>query len=85
MTIKTLSTEDFLGTEAAKAFFSPRFSDNSVEESVKTILEKVASEGDTALRDFSKHFDKLELNSFEIPLSERKKAASELKNKTRTL
>ena len=39
MTIKTLSTEDFLGTEAAKAFFSPRFSDNSVEESVKTILE----------------------------------------------
>jgi len=79
MTIKTLSTENFLRTEAAKAFFSPRFSDNSVEESVKTILEKVASEGDAALRNFSKHFDKLDLHSFEIPLSERKKAASELK------
>lgn len=79
MNFTTVNTKSFLGTKEAEAFFSPRFSKNDVEENVKAILEKVSLEADKALSFYTKEFDKINLENFEVPLNERKKAASALK------
>ncbi|MGL5574547.1 MAG: histidinol dehydrogenase [Sarcina sp.] len=54
--------------ENVKMLFEGRNSNNGndIEEVVKKIIERIKNEGDIALKEYTKLFDKVELNEFEI-------------------
>ncbi len=61
------------------------WSDNTpVETTVKAVLEAVRRDGDAALRHYSREFDKLEIDAFEVTASERAAALDGLERQTRT-
>ena len=61
------------------------WSDNTpVESTVKAVLEAVRRDGDAALRHYSREFDKLELDAFEVTAAERAAALDGLETQTRT-
>lgn len=61
------------------------WSDNTpVETTVKAVLEAVRRDGDTAVRHYSREFDKLELDAFEVTPAERAAALDGLETQTRT-
>lgn len=60
------------------------WSDNTpVETTVKAVLEAVRRDGDAALRHYSRAFDKLEIDAFEVTPSERAAALDGLETQTR--
>lgn len=60
------------------------WSDNTpVETTVKAVLEAVRRDGDAALRHYSREFDKLEIDAFEVSPSERAAALDGLETQTR--
>ncbi|MGO4674981.1 histidinol dehydrogenase [Bosea sp. 2YAB26] len=60
------------------------WSDNTpVEATVKAVLEAVRRDGDAALRHYSREFDKLEIDAFEVSPSERAAALDGLETRTR--
>lgn len=54
-----------------------------VEELVANVLARVKSEGDAAVREFSKQFDKADLERFEVTPEEREQALKNLASQTR--
>ncbi|KFC65790.1 Histidinol dehydrogenase [Bosea sp. LC85] len=61
------------------------WSDNTpVETTVKAVLEAVRRDGDAAVRHYSREFDKLELDAFEVTAAERAAALDGLETQTRT-
>lgn len=83
--LKTVEAKSFFQTKEGKDFFASRFFDHSVEANVKDILENVFEKKDIALFEYTSRFDKIELESFEVPLKERKKAAIFLKKNNPSL
>lgn len=70
--------------ERLKAPGRSAWSDNTaVETTVKAVLEAVRQEGDAAVRRYSKEFDKLDLDAFEVSLAERAAALDGLDKQTR--
>jgi sulfopropanediol 3-dehydrogenase len=60
------------------------WSDNApVEATVKQILDAVRQFGDAALRDYSRQFDKVEIETFEVSTREREEAVAALDPQTR--
>jgi len=60
------------------------WSDNApVEATVKRILDDVRQSGDAALRDYSRQFDKVEVETFEVSAEERAAAVAALDPQTR--
>lgn len=60
------------------------WSDNApVEATVKQILGAVRQSGDAALRDYSRQFDKIEIETFEVSAREREEAVAALDPQTR--
>ncbi|WID95072.1 histidinol dehydrogenase [Bosea vestrisii] len=60
------------------------WSDNApVEATVKQILDAVRQSGDAALRDYSRQFDKIEIETFEVSAKEREEAVAALDPQTR--
>ena len=60
------------------------WSDNApVEATVKRILDDVRQSGDAALRDYSRQFDKIEVETFEVSAEERAAAVAALDPQTR--
>ncbi|GAU86355.1 histidinol dehydrogenase [Bosea sp. BIWAKO-01] len=60
------------------------WSDNTpVETTVKAVLEAVRRDGDAALRHYSREFDKLEIDAFEVTPAERAAALDGLETQTR--
>ena len=60
------------------------WSDNApVEATVKQILDAVRQSGDAALRDYSRQFDKVEIETFEVSAREREEAVAALDPQTR--
>jgi histidinol dehydrogenase/sulfopropanediol 3-dehydrogenase len=60
------------------------WSDNSpVEATVKTVLDAVRREGDEAVRRYSREFDKLDIEAFEVTATERAAALDGLESQTR--
>jgi sulfopropanediol 3-dehydrogenase len=60
------------------------WSDNApVEATVKQILDAVRQSGDAALRDYSRQFDKVEVETFEVSAEERTAAVAALDPQTR--
>ncbi len=60
------------------------WSDNTpVEATVKAVLEAVRRDGDAALRHYSREFDKVEVEAFEVTPAEREAALSGLDKQTR--
>lgn len=60
------------------------WSDNTpVEATVKQVLEAVRRDGDAALRHYSREFDKVEIEAFEVTPAERKAALDGLEKQTR--
>lgn len=60
------------------------WSDNTpVETTVKAVLEAVRRDGDAALRHYSREFDKLEMEAFEVTAAERAAALDGLERQTR--
>jgi histidinol dehydrogenase/sulfopropanediol 3-dehydrogenase len=58
--------------------------DNSpVEATVKTVLDAVRREGDEAVRRYSREFDKLDIEAFEVTATERAAALDGLESQTR--
>ncbi len=53
----------------------PSFPLEDLEQKVQNIIEKVKSQGDTALREFALEFDKVELNDLRVNESELKEAS----------
>ena len=59
-------------------------SDNApVADTVAEVLARVRSEGDAAVRDYSKRFDKADLDRFEVTMEEREAAVAALDPQTR--
>lgn len=54
-----------------------------VEQVVKQVLSDVAERGDAALRDYSRKFDKAEVEVFEVSIAEREAAVAALDPQTR--
>lgn len=70
--------------ERIKAPGRSAWSDNTpVEATVKAVLEAVHQEGDAAVRRYSREFDKLDIEAFEISPSERIAARDGLDKQTR--
>ncbi|PZU90692.1 MAG: histidinol dehydrogenase [Chelatococcus sp.] len=60
------------------------WSDNTpVEATVKAVLEAVRREGDEAVRRYSREFDKLDIEAFEVTAGERAAALDGLESQTR--
>lgn len=60
------------------------WTDNTpVEATVKEVLDSVRRNGDAAVRNYSKQFDKVEIEQFEVTMAEREKALAELDPQTR--
>lgn len=60
------------------------WTDNTpVEATVKEVLDAVRRNGDAAVRNYSKQFDKVEIEQFEVTMAEREKALAELDPQTR--
>lgn len=60
------------------------WSDNApVEATVKQILDAVRQSGDAALRDYSRQFDKVDIETFEVSTKEREEAVAALDPQTR--
>jgi histidinol dehydrogenase/sulfopropanediol 3-dehydrogenase len=55
----------------------------SIETTVKSVISDVRARGDAALREYSKAFDKVDVETFEISMDERLKALAELDPTTR--
>ncbi|WP_394889432.1 histidinol dehydrogenase [Mesorhizobium sp. AaZ16] len=53
-----------------------------IEATVKEVLAAVRSRGDEALRDYSRLFDKVEIDRFEISMDQREAAVSDLDQQT---
>ena len=56
---------------------------NSIESTVKSILVDVKNFGDQALKDLSKKFDKINIESFEVSQEDRRSAVINLDRQTR--
>ncbi len=56
---------------------------SSVETIVAEVIDRVAKEGDAAVRDYSKRFDKADLEVFEVTAEEREAALSRMDPQTR--
>jgi len=70
--------------ERLKAPGRSAWSDNTpVEATVKAVLEAVRQEGDAAIRRYSREFDKLDIEAFEISAGERIAALDGLDKQTR--
>ncbi|WP_199089030.1 histidinol dehydrogenase [Bosea sp. ASV33] len=70
--------------ERLKAPGRSAWSDNTpVEATVKAVLEAVRQEGDAAVRRYSREFDKLDIEAFEISAGERIAALDGLDKQTR--
>ncbi len=53
-----------------------------IEATVKEVLAAVRSRGDEALRDYSRLFDKVEIDRFEISMEQREAAVANLDQQT---
>lgn len=70
--------------ERIKAPARSAWSDNTpVEATVKAVLAAVRQEGDAALRHYSREFDKLDIEAFEVTPAERAAALDGLEKQTR--
>ncbi len=56
----------------------PTQSVSDIEETVNTIFEEVKTDGDTAIRNYTKKFDKIQLESFLVSKEELEKASTEV-------
>ncbi len=73
-------------TELENSFYSSkRTVDTTVESTVSTILQNVHSRGDKALVEYVTQFDKIALETFEIPKEDLQKAEQNLKAKNPAL
>ena len=65
------------------SFFAPRTFASDVRSAVQHILDEVKQNGDAALHEFAKKFDRADPDSFEIPYADLKECENNLrKNKT---
>nr|WP_298926813.1 histidinol dehydrogenase [uncultured Allomuricauda sp.] len=56
----------------------PTQSVSDIEETVNTIFEEIKADGDTAIRNYTKKFDKIQLESFLVSKEELEKASTEV-------
>lgn len=66
--------------ELRKDFFEP--SETSVMESVREIIKDVKERGDEAVKEYTKKFDNLDINKFELTEEDRKKAYGKVDKET---
>lgn len=79
-----MSSSPFPGVTYVKAPERSSVGDNApVEALVAEIIAAVREQGDAAVRDYSKKFDKAELSAFEVTQAEREAALAELDPQTR--
>lgn len=79
-----MSSSPFPGVTYVKAPERSSVSDNApVEALVAEIIAAVREQGDAAVRDYSRKFDKAELSAFEVTQAEREAALAELDPQTR--
>lgn len=66
-----------------QAEINPASEDLTISQTVGNIIQRVREEGDSALRDFSSRFDKVEIDAFEVTPEEITRALADLDPQTR--